>query len=122
MNVFNQLTSIREQIEQVKGQIKYYQESAALSAISMTIVAEETIQPIEIAGWKPQGVAHDAIQDLVYFFQGFVDWLIRFVLYTLPALVLVGIPLFLVFLGVRAIVRKFRKPKVKPMQAVEPKQ
>jgi hypothetical protein len=121
LTVFNQLTAIREQIELVKGQMKYYEESAALSAINITIVAEATIQPIEIGGWKPQGVARDAIQDLIYFLQNFVNWLIRFVLYTLPVLIVVGIPLYLVFLGVRALFRRFRKPKVKPVQTESPK-
>lgn len=121
LDVFNQLTAIREQIELVKGQMKYYQESAAMSAINITIVAEATIQPIEVGGWKPQGVARDAIQDLIYFFQSFINWLIRFVLYTLPVLVMIGIPFYLVFLGVRALFRKFRKPKVKPIQSENPK-
>ncbi len=121
LNVFNQLTSIREQIELVKGQMKYYKESAAMSAINITIVAEETVQPIEVGGWKPQGVARDAVQDLIYFFQGFVNWLIRFVLYTLPVLIVIGIPLYLVFLGARALFRKLRKPKVKPAETEDPK-
>lgn len=114
LNVFNQLTSIREQIELVKGQMKYYEESAALSAVSVRIIAEAGIQPIEVGGWKPQGVARDAIQSLVYFLQDFANFLIRFVLYLLPALILIGIPLYLVFLGVRAVFRKLRKPKVQP--------
>ena len=120
MAVFNQLSSVREQIEVVKGQIKYYEQSAALSAISVRIIAEATIQPIEIAGWKPQGVARDAIQDLIYFFQGFVDFLIRFALLILPALILMGIPLYLVFLGLRAVWRRVRKPKVRPAAPEQP--
>lgn len=115
LNVFNQLTSIREQIELVKGQIKYYEESAALSAVSVRIIAEASVQPIEIAGWKPQGVAREAIQDLIFFFQDFVDFLIRFVLLLLPALILIAIPAYLLFLGIRALIRKFRKPKIKPL-------
>jgi hypothetical protein len=119
LNVFNQLTSIREQIEVVKGQIKYYEESAALSAVSVRIIAEASVQPIEIAGWKPQGVARDAIQDLIFFVQDFVDFLIRFALLILPALVLIAIPVYLVFLGLRALVRRFRKPRVKPVVVEE---
>ena len=113
LNVFNQLSSIREQIEVVKGQMKYYEESAALSAVSVRIIAEASIQPIEIAGWKPQGVVRDAIQDLVFFFQDFVDFMIRFVLLVLPALILIAIPVYLIFLAVRALVRRFRKPRMK---------
>ncbi|NOH01834.1 MAG: DUF4349 domain-containing protein [Chloroflexi bacterium] len=116
VNIFNQLMYYREQIEIIQGQINYYEEAAALSAISIRIIAEETIQPIQIAGWEPQGVARDAIQDLIYFWQGFVDFVIRFTLYTLPVLVTVGIPLYLVFLGGRWVFRRLRgnKKKVEP--------
>lgn len=120
VNIFNQLVYYREQIELVKGQMKYYEEAAALSAISIRIVAEATIQPIEIGGWEPQGVARDAIQDLIYFWQGFVDFLIYFVLNTVPVLITIGIPLYLVFLGVRALYRKMRGNKKKVEEKVEP--
>ena len=46
VNIFNQLVYYREQIEVVKGQIKYYDEAAALSAINVRIIAEETVQPL----------------------------------------------------------------------------
>lgn len=123
VNIFNQLMYYREQIEIIQGQIKYYEEAAALSAISVRIIAEETIQPIEIGGWEPQGVARDAIQDLIYFWQGFVDFVIRFILYTLPVLVTIGIPFYLVFIGARALFRKMRgnKKKVEPQQTEEKK-
>lgn len=113
VNVFNQLVYYREQIELVKGQMKYYEEAAALSAITVRIIAEETIKPIKIAGWEPQGVARDAIQDLIYFFQDFADFLIRFVIYTLPVWITVAIPLYLVFLGARVVFRKLRGNKTK---------
>ncbi|MBL8062935.1 MAG: DUF4349 domain-containing protein [Anaerolineales bacterium] len=123
VNIFNQLMYYREQIELIQGQIKYYEEAAALSAISIRIIAEETIQPIEIGGWEPQGVARDAIQDLINFWQNFVEFLIRFTLYTLPVLVTIGIPFYLVFIGVRALFRKMRgnKKKVEPQQTEEKK-
>jgi hypothetical protein len=123
VNIFNQLMYYREQIEIIQGQIKYYEEAAALSAISIRLIAEETIKPIEIAGWEPQGVARDAIQDLIYFWQDFVNFLIRFVIYTLPVLISIGIPLYLVFLGLRWIFRKMRgnKKKVEPQGKEEEK-
>ena len=115
INIFNQLAYYREQIEITKGQIQYYEEAAALSAISVRLIAEATIQPIEIAGWEPQGVARDAIQDLIYFWQDFVDFIIYFTLNTLPRLVTIGIPLYLVFIGGRALFRKMRgNKKVEP--------
>ncbi|MBI5823284.1 MAG: DUF4349 domain-containing protein [Chloroflexi bacterium] len=114
--IFNQLAFYREQIEMVKGQIKYYDEASALSAISVSIIAEETIQPIEIGGWEPKGVARDAIQDLLYFWQNFVNFLIRFFLKILPQWITIGIPLYLVFIGGRALYRKMGRKKVEDVE------
>lgn len=114
VNIFNQMMYYREQIELIKGQMKYYEEAAALSAISVTIVAEETIQPLEIAGWEPQGTVRDAIQNLIYFFQDFVDFLIWFVLNFLPKLLAIalvfGAPIWLIVRAFRSAARK-RKAK-----------
>lgn len=116
VNIFNQLMYYREQIEIIKGQIKYYEEAAALSAVSVRLVAEDTIQPVTIGKWEPKGVALEAIQDLLNFWKNFVDFMIRFILYTLPVLVTIGIPFYLAFLGARWVFRKMRgnRKKVEP--------
>ncbi len=119
VNVFNQLVYYREQIELVKGQIKYYDEAAALSAISVRIIAEETVKPLVIGKWEPKGVALEAVQDLINFLKGFVEFLIRFVIYTLPVWIVIGIPLYLVFIGARKLFRKMRGNKVKKEQPQE---
>jgi len=110
--IYVQVQAVQTDIEVLKGQIKYYEESAALSAISVRLIAEAGTQPIAVGPWTPTGTAKNAIQDLIYFFQNFVEFLIRFVLYNLPALILIGIPLYLVFLGGRWIFRRFKKSKV----------
>jgi hypothetical protein len=109
--IYNQIQNIQTEIEVLKGQIKYYEESAALSAVTVSLIAEETVKPIEIGGWKLQGTANDAIQDLIRFTQGFTQFLIRFVLSFLPALILVAIPAYAIFIGGRALYRRFRKSK-----------
>lgn len=114
LSVFSQLESYRLQIEVVKGQIQYYEQASALSAISITLIAEETIQPIEIGGWKPVGVARDAIQSLIKFWQGFVDFMINFFLLVLPILLTILLPILLVYLAIRAIVRRRRVKKTPP--------
>jgi hypothetical protein len=92
IDVFNQLVYHREQIEILKGQINYYEEAAALSAINVHVSAEETLQPLEIAGWRPAGVARDALQALINFFQGFVNFLIWLIILIIPAgLLLLGL-------------------------------
>ncbi|MDO8753677.1 MAG: DUF4349 domain-containing protein [Anaerolineales bacterium] len=119
INVFNQLVYYREQIELVKGQIKYYDEAASLSAISVRLIAEETIQPLVIGKWEPQGIALEAVQDLIDFLKGFTEFVIRFVIYTLPVWIIIGIPLYLVFIGARALLRKMRGNKAKKEQPQE---
>jgi hypothetical protein len=109
--IYMQVQNIQTEIEMLKGQIKYYEESAALSAISIRLVAEETVKPIEIGGWKLQGTANDAVQDLISFTQGFTRFLIRFVIFNLPSLILIAIPLYGIFIGGRALFRRFRKTK-----------
>jgi hypothetical protein len=91
--VYNQLVSIREQIEVIKGQIKYYEESAALSAISVELIADKAVQPIEIGGWQPKGVIKDAVETLIRSLQFLVNALIWIIIYILPVLAI----LFVIF-------------------------
>jgi len=113
IDVFNQLVYHREQIEMLKGQINYYEESAALSAVSVHVSAEETLQPLEIAGWRPAGVARDALQTLINFFQGFVNFLIWLIILILPAGVLIMALLWVVWRIFRFVWRKLFPRKAK---------
>jgi uncharacterized lipoprotein YehR (DUF1307 family) len=82
--IFEQLTSIRQQIEQVQGQIRYYDESVDLSALSVDIQAKESIQPVQIGGWQPTGIARDALQALINALQGIGTALIWLVIVFVP--------------------------------------
>ncbi len=118
LDVYAQLQQVESDIEVLKGQIKYYEQSAALSAISVSVIAEQTVKPLKVAGWVPAGVARDALQSLIFFWQDFVDFMIRFFLYVVPVLLTIGIPLYLLFLLVRWGFRRMRKPKaVVPVEA-----
>lgn len=109
LNVFNQLTYYREQIEVIKGQIKYYEEASTLSSISVRIQAHEAVNPITVAGWKPSVTVSKALQALVNALQVIVDALIWIVLTVLPIMVVIFLPLYLVFAVIRAIVRRSNK-------------
>ena len=119
LNVFNQLTYYREQIEVTKGQIRYYEESSALSAISIRIQAKEAIQPITVAGWTPVGVARDAIQALINAAQFLVDAFIWILLLVVPVLILIFIPIYLVYLLIRAIIRRQKRKNLEKIEVVE---
>lgn len=102
LNVFDQLTRVREQIEVIKGQIKYYEESARLSAISVELIPNEVIQPITIGGWQPVGVIKDAIQSLIIALQGLFYVVIRIILYILPIMLIIVLPLYFIVRGLVA--------------------
>jgi type III secretory pathway lipoprotein EscJ len=111
--VYNQLTQIREQIEVIKGQIQYYQESAQLSSISVTIQSEAAVQPLEVAGWKPDGVARDAAQALINTGQWLGSVAIWLVIYVLPVGLVIFIPIRLIWYFVRRSQNK-RKAQTPP--------
>jgi len=108
MAVFNQLVAVRLQVEQLKGQIQYYQESAAMSAISLSLIPNALNQPLEVGGWQPQGVAKDALESLVRAFQGLATGIIWIALYVLPLALVIGLPLYAL---VRLVARRIRKPR-----------
>jgi len=109
--VYSQLQIIQSDIEVLTGQINYYERSAAMSAISVRVIATEKSKPIEIGGWKLGETASKAVQNLINYMQGFVRFLINFVIFILPVLVTLFLPVYLVFIGLRALVRKRRAKK-----------
>ena len=108
LNIFNQLVNVREQIEVIKGQMQYYEQAAALSKISVSITADEAIQPIQVGGWQPSGVAKDAIEALIEALQFIATAAIWTALCVLPIGLLIGLPLFFV---VRSVIRIRRRRK-----------
>lgn len=111
LQVYNNLISIREQIEVIKGQMKYFEEAARLSRISVDITGDEEAQPLQIGGWQPAGVAKDAIETMVSTLQKLGDIAIWVVLCVLPIGIVVGIPLFFVVRYVRRLRKRQKAEK-----------
>ena len=98
--VYNQLTQVREQIEVIKGQMKYYEESAKLSSIRVELIANQAVQPINVGGWEPVGVVKDAIQALIRGLQMLVSVAIWLLLFIVPVLIVIVLPIYLIVRGV----------------------
>ena len=94
LKVYNQLVSTRQQIETVKGRMKYYEQSAALSAITLTITPNALNTPIQVAGWRPEGTVKESIETLIKILQNLADFLIRFGIVCMPFLIVLGVPTF----------------------------
>ena len=108
LNIFNQLVAVRGQIEVIKGQMQYYEQAASLSKISVSITADEAVQPIQLGGWQPSGVAKDAVEALIKTLQFIASAGIWIVLCVLPIGLLVGLPLFFI---VRMVIRTRKRRK-----------
>ncbi len=119
MSVFRELTEIRSQIEVLEGHIKYLQESSDLSMLSVEFVAEASLQPIEIGGWKPQGVVRESIQRLIRIFQDLVDFLIRFGITCLPFLIPLGVGIYFLVRAIRNSNAKRQAKKAETMVEVK---
>jgi len=114
ITVFRELTSVREEIEVFQGQVKYYRESAQLSAISVYIQAKAALEPITIGGWQPGVEAQRALQALINGGKSLVNMLIWLIIFAIPILAAVFLPVFF-------IVRYFRKRK-KNKKSIKPAQ
>jgi hypothetical protein len=106
LSVYNQLVQVREQIEVIKGQMQYYEESAAMSLISVELVANAAVQPLTIAGWQPVGTARNAVQALIDTLEVLGDIVIWLVILVIPVLLV----LYLIFvLPLRLLWRAWRR-------------
>ena len=117
LSVYNELVRVREQIEIIQGQIKYYEQSAAMSAISVELRARESVQPLTIGGWEPKGVIKGAVQALIDTLKVLVNIVIWLIIYILPVLIV----LFIIFvLPLILIVRYIRSRRRRLSSQVPP--
>lgn len=86
LEVHNQLTIIRGQIEQARGRMRFLSQVTAMSSIALDIVPDAITQPVVEPGWQPLVVVRDASRALVVFLQNATTVVIWFVIYVLPIL------------------------------------
>lgn len=122
LNVFNQLTQIRGQIDQIKGRMKFLSQSAALATINVELIPDAASQPVEPPAWRPGGTLNTAIETLIRSLQGLVDFVIFFAIAVLPILLIVLAPIVLVIALIRRAARKRKLAGVAttPAAATEP--
>jgi len=111
LQVYNNLVDVRGQIEVIKGQMEYYEDSARLSRISVDITGDEEAQPLQIGGWKPAGVAKEAIETMINTLQWLGDAAIWVALCVLPIGIVVGIPGFFVVRYLRRLRKRQKETK-----------
>ena len=117
LNVYNEMVKNQQEIEVVKGQMKYYEESVALSAISVDLITNEAIQPLTIGNWQPTGVIKSAIQALINTMKFLANALLWILVYVLPVLLV----LYVIFiLPITLIWRAVRRSRAKMKSQLPP--
>lgn len=95
--VNQELSRLEGEIEVIKGRMQYLSQSAAFSTLTVNLTPDILSQPIEVAGWRPEGTAKEAIETLVRTLQTLADAGIVIGLYFVPLALLFGIPAYILF-------------------------
>ena len=81
-----------------------------MSAINVNLQAKAAVEPITIAGWQPGVEVQKALQALVNGGKYLVNALIWLVLFALPFLAVIFLPIFFI---VKAIRKRMQTKKIK---------
>jgi len=97
--VYHQQKQISEEIEIIKGQLKYYEEASALSSISIEVLPKFSAVTVNTGGWELE------------------EALVWIIIVILPVLILISIPLVLVLVVIKALIKRSKKRKNKKIVA-----
>lgn len=93
LTVFNELSSVRGQIEEAQGRLDYLEDATALATLEIHLSPTPSAIPIVDEPWSPAETARDALRNLVTGLEGAADWAINLALYGLPMLLIILGPL-----------------------------
>ncbi len=104
--VYEKLTAIRGQIEQIKGRMQYLERLTAMATINIDLQPDVLAEPVVKSGWQPSATVRDALRNLVRMLQFLVDAVIWIILYLVPVLLILAVPLVILILIIRRLRRR----------------
>lgn len=110
LEVYTSIADVESEIEVLKGQVKYMEESVALSSIEIVVNSIKPAPIDTVQKWEIGEVFKDAFESLLDAGKSVIEFLIYFVIVIIPILILIAIPIVLVFLLIRKLIRR-RKAK-----------
>jgi hypothetical protein len=99
LEVHQQFTAIREQIEQARGRMRYLSQVSAMSSVSVEIIPDAIAQPVVEPGWRPVVIAKDASRALIGVLQTMGTAAIWLIIYLVP---IAGILVFVIAIAWKA--------------------
>jgi len=82
LKIYDSLSRVRQEIEQIKGQMQYLERTASMSMISAYLEPQATAKPLVHAGWSALEALKSAVRGIVIFGQWLVIlaiWLLIFI-------------------------------------------
>lgn len=111
LDVYNRIAVVESDIEVLKGQIKYMEESVSLSSVDVTINSIRPAPISTVSKWSLGDVFKDAFESLLDACKSVVEFLIYFIIVIVPILILIAIPVMIIFLVIRKVTRNKNKSK-----------
>lgn len=105
LEVYNRIAEVESDIEVYKGQIKYMEESVALSSIDIQISSIRPAPIRTVQGWSLGDVISDAFETLLDVGKGLIEFLIRFIIVIVPMIILIAIPVILIVFIIRKLIK-----------------
>ena len=105
LEVYQSIADVESEIEVYKGQIKYMEESVALSSIDVTINSIRPAPISTVTKWSLGDVFKDAFESLLDGCKSVIEFLIYFIIVVVPILILAAIPIVIIVLVVRKLIR-----------------
>lgn len=112
LDVYNRISGVESDIEVLKGQIKYMEESVAFSSIDVTINSIRPAPISTVSKWSLGDVFKDAFESLLDACKSVIEFLIYFVIVIVPIIILIAIPVVIIILVIRKVIRNKNKSKV----------
>jgi hypothetical protein len=111
LQVYRELTTVRGQIEQLKGRMQYLSTMTAMATANVELIPDVLARPVVEPGWRPLETLKNAGRALVNTLKGLVDALIWIGVAIAPVLILIAIPIVLIVLLIRWLRRRSRRRK-----------
>ena len=109
LQVYRELTQIRGEIERTKGRMRYLSNLTAMATLNLELIPDILAKPVVEPGWRPLETLKNAGRALVNALKGLADALIWLVIYVLPLLLIIAIPIAVLILLIRWLVRRQKK-------------
>ena len=111
LEVYNRIADVESDIEVYKGQIKYMEESVALSSVDVVITSIRPAPIQTVSSWNIGDVIKDAFESLLDGGKSVIEFIIYFIIVVIPILILIAIPVVLIVLLIRKLIAKKKREK-----------